>query len=288
MGSVCVLTDSSAQIPQPSFPGQELVRVLPLDVELEGEIYGEGKNRKASSLPPSADQRLRPRLIPPSVEKLRQVFIHLGQSYNEIIAVLLSSELSPVYSNALQAADSLRGVVSVQIIDSQTLSVGQGTLVRAAAEAASHGASATEIDRLVRSLIPHVYTVLCTPSLTYLHYAGYLDHAQATVSEMLGLFPIFALEEGKLTPLEKVRNHRGVLDFLLEFMEEFDHLQQIAILQSSPALSQETRTLREQAEESFPGTPFSEHTINLPLATLFGPRCMGMFLVEALHQKKAH
>jgi len=101
------------------------------------------------------------------------------------------------------------------------------------------------------------------------------------VGEMLGLFPIFAFEEGQLTPLETVRNHRQVLAFFQEFLEEFDQLQYVSFLQSAiNSNSQDGRILRDHTQDRFVHTPFSEHTINLPVATLFGPNAIGLFVVE--------
>jgi DegV family protein with EDD domain len=287
MSSICILTDSSAQFPQLAFSGRNLVRIIPFDVELNGILYEEGKDLKTSNLPATANQSLNPHLRPPAQEKLRQLFVSLGQSYNEIIAILVSSQLSNLYTCAEEAVNDVNGRVSVQLIDSQSTSVGLGLLVQTAAEAAAKGISAFEIERTVRSLIPHIYAVFCTPGLSYLYHAGYIDQAQAAIGEMLGLLPIFALEEGKLTPLEKVRTHRNALDFFQEFLDEFDTLHHIALLQSVQPNQQDSRLLREHAEDYFHQIPFSEHTINLPLATLLGPRTMGLIVVENPNEKSS-
>lgn len=287
MSSICILTDNSAQFPQLAFPGRNLVRVIPLDIEVNGTLYEEGKDMRSNTLPPSAVDGLNPRVKAPSQEKLRQLFITLGQSYNEIITILMSSQLSEVYEKTREAAEAVAGRVSIQLIDSQSTSVGLGILVQMAAEAAAKGVNAVEIERLVRSQIPHTYMVVCTPGLTYLYHAGFIDQAQATVGEMLGLLPIFAMEEGKLSPLEKVRTHRNALDFFQEFLDEFDRIHHIALLQSVQTNAQDSRLLREHADEFHPQTPFSEHTINLPLATLLGPRTSGLIVVEMQNSKPA-
>ncbi len=280
MGSVCILTDTSAQFPQLAFPGRNLVRVLGLDVVLNGVVFDEGRDIRANNLPSSANAQLNPKLRAPSADRLQNLLFSLGQSYDDVIAILMSAQLSEVYGCVNRVADELKGRVRVQMIDSQTTSVGLGILVQTAAEAAAGGMSSAEIERLIRSMIPHIYMVVCTPGLSYLSYAGYIDHAQATLGEMLNLLPIFAMEEGHLTALEKVRNHRNMLDFFQEFLDEFDSIQHIALLQSVQPNTQDSRLLREHAEDFFSGTPFSEHSINLPLATLLGPRTQGLIVVE--------
>jgi fatty acid-binding protein DegV len=97
---------------------------------------------------------------------------------------------------------------------------------------------------------------------------------------MLGLFPVYAIEEGKLTPLEKLRNQRQVITFFQEFIDEFDRLQHIALLQNIPPSQQEALFLREHAHENYPRTPFTTHPSIFALATMFGPRSLGLFVVE--------
>ena len=104
------------------------------------------------------------------------------------------------------------------------------------------GQPVAEVERMVRSQIPRTYMMLCTPGLSYLAYAGFIDPSQAFVGEMLGLLPIFTLEEGQISAVEKVRNMRGLIDFMQEFVSEFDELQHIAFIQSTPPLAHEARS----------------------------------------------
>ena len=287
MSSICIVTDSSAQFAQPSFPGRNVVKIISHDVQINGRIFPGGEDLKAQNLPPSANKELQPKLIPPSPEMFYKEFSSIGQSYDTIIGLFLSSSLSECYSNAAKAAATLHGRFNVQTIDSQTTSLGLGLLVQFAADLIAKGCSLSEIELHIRSQIPQIYGVFCTPGLTYLYSNKFIDYAQATIGEMLGLLPIFALEDGQLSPLEKVRNHRHAIEFFQEFLDEFESLQHIALLQSAPSNTQEARMLRDYAQDSFPKTPFTEHTINLPLSVLFGPRSMGLIVVEA-HGRQRH
>jgi DegV family protein with EDD domain len=280
MASICILTDSSAQFPQLGFSGRNDVRVISFSVEANGQLYEEGRDLKTTDLPPAASETFRPRLIPPSVETFQDLFVNLNQHYGEIIAILTSASLSSAFDHAHQAAKAIQGRVKVTVIDSQTTSVGLGLLVQSAAEAVARGEPAVEVERMVRSLVPLTYMMICTPAMSYLYHAGFVDQSQAFVGDMLGLMPIFTLEEGQISAVEKVRNSRSLVDFMQEFVCEFDDLQHIAFIQSTPAMSHEARLMREHAQSCFPQTPFSEHTINLPLATLIGPRSVGLVAVE--------
>ncbi len=280
MSSVCVVTDSAVQFPQLSFNSRNLLTVVPLYCQLGGELYASNDDFKPSGLPASAEDDLSPHLLAPSIEQMQAVFSDLSKSFDAILGIFSSSNLSPVFSRAQEAAEALRGGLEIQLVNSQTIAAGLGFLVEKAINTALRGVPAQEIEYEVRSLIPHVYNVMCIPGLSYLYYNGFVDRAQAVVNEMLGLYPIFAIEEGQLTPLEKLRNNRHTVNYFQEFLDEFDNLQHVALLQSVPPNQPEAQILRDHAREIFPNTPFTTHSINLPLATLFGPRSMGLFVIE--------
>jgi DegV family protein with EDD domain len=281
MPRICILTDSTAQFPAPAFPGHDLVNVIPLHILLNDQLYTDGKDIRAGSLPASARNQPYPQVLPPTPEEFHQAFLSLGKRYNEIIAILISSQLSPTLETAQAAFDLGRGPAAVHLIDSQTTAVGLGLLVQTAAEAAANGATSSHITRMVRSLIPRIYTVFCVQSLTYLYHSGHLDPAQAMVGEMLGVMPFFIIENGRLVPIQKIRNPRHLVDILHEFISEFANLRHVAIIQGVPPFEQEARNLKERINGDFPNTTFSEHAITAALATILGPRSLGVVAMES-------
>lgn len=281
MNSICILTDATAQFSQPGFPGREYVRVLPLDVRLRGKVYTENEGLRSTELPPVSAGAQAPHLLMPDPEKCVQVLQNLAAQYRDIIVITASSELHSTFATMEKAAQTVRGQATVTLIDSQTTSVGLGLLVQYAAEVIAKGVSKAEVERCTRKAVSQIYSLFSLAGLSYLSQAGFIDEGQAAIGEMLGLVPIFSLEEGKLSPIEKARNQRAVLDFFQEFLGEFDELQHIAFIQGAPPFNHETHLLREHAQIHFPRTPFSEHTINLPVATLLGPRTLGLILFEA-------
>jgi len=287
MGITCIVTDSHVQFPQPSFAGRQLVRILHHSYQLNGQTYEAGKDLKTSDLPAFPPDNTLPGILLPDPEQICRFFevIEEDRSIDRIIAIFTSAQLFPLFSKVQDALVSFSGRVQIQLIDSQSTSIGLGFLVQSAIDAIQKNYSSSEVEHLVRSLIPRIYAILSTPGLSYLHRAGFVDHSQAIVGEMLGLMPLFALEEGHLTPLEKVRNHRQVLDSFQEFLDEFENLHHIALVQNIAPNSQDGRLLREHAMDSYPKTPFTEHSINLALAALLGPQTSSLFAIESQGRK---
>jgi fatty acid-binding protein DegV len=89
------------------------------------------------------------------------------------------------------------------------------------------------------------------------------------------------LEEGKLSPTQKARNHRHLVDLLYEFISEFFTLDHIGLIQGVPPFENETRSLRERLTEGYAQTPISEHIISPELALMIGPHSLGLFLLQS-------
>ncbi len=280
MPQVCILTDSTAQFPAPAFPGHELVSVIPLRVILGQGIEADAGEVKTSQLPASIGNTSRPQLVIPSPEVFQQSFNILGSRFREIVAILSSSHLSQVVANAQKAVVDGKYGASVHVVDSQSCAVGLGLLVQAASEASLQGHSGAAISRMARSLVPHIYTAFCVQSLTYLAASGLIDPAQAVVGEMLGVMPLMVLENGRLSAIQKVRSVRHLVDLLHEFIAEFDDIRHVALLQGWPPFKQEAHNLRERINGHIPARAISEHSLGPALASLIGPRSLGVVIME--------
>lgn len=271
MEKVCILTDSTAQFTQARFPGHERVYIISFGIK-------PGAARQSNSL--LLQEAPGGRLIPPTRQVFSDYFTRLSREFDHILIITLSSFLSPMLHWTEEAAFQYTNHASIQVVDSQTTAIGLGLLVQIAAGAAVAGASPVEIEHLVRATIPRVYMLFCIPEMNYLAEAGFLSSSQAFVAEMLGLLPIFTLEEGRLAPMAKVRTQRHLLESLQEFIDEFSDPYHVALIQGIGQTHLRSRPLREYVEDSFPKTPFSVHAIGAHLATLFGPQCIGLVVME--------
>ncbi len=280
MPKIAVITDSTAQFPNPSFQGKDLVRIIPLDVEINGSIVKEGAGLKTADLPLSPSDENNTKLLIPSPAEIAEQFIVLLKKYNELLVITNSANLSSFYQNSIEAVKLIQGETTIQVVNSQTIATGLGMIVQAATEVISNGASLTEADRHVRQLIPHIYTLFCTPCLKYLYNINILEYSQAVIGEMLNLHPIFTLEEGYPQAICKVRNFRHAQDYFQEFIEEYDDLIHISLLKGIHTQGIDNRILKLFVQENFPETPFSEHRINPFLGAIFGPKTLGLIIFE--------
>jgi DegV family protein with EDD domain len=264
----------------PAYIGHELVTVLPFYVRIDNQVPRDSRDVKLAQLPASTRSHTRLNGQPPSPADFRQALVTLSQKYREIIIILLSSHLTHAVQSAQEVAATVKCPAAIHVVDSQTTSVGLGLLVQAAAEAAQNGMGGAAITQMVRGLMPHIYTIFCVQSLTYLSNSGHIDPAQAIIGEMLGISPLFILEGGRLTPIQKARSSRHLIDLLLEFVAEFEQLKHIALIQGAPPFDQEAHALRERITDDYRAASISEHSLSAALATIIGPRSLGVVVME--------
>jgi len=281
MSATCILTDSTACFTRVNYAGQEHVYLIPCFLQSGDKTISDGND--LSLLEQLSPNKLTPSIqaFAPSIESFQSMYHLLGQTYQNIIVILMSSHLSQAVNHALLAAQVPKSPAAIHIIDSQSSAVGLGFLVHSAAEAIQRGIPPAEITRMIRGLTRHVYAIFCLPDLSYLARAGQLDPAQAVVGEMLGLLPLFIMENGSLVHTYKIRSPRHMVDIMFEFIAEFEHLRHLAILQGLPFFEQESRNIRERIRQNIRSVPFSEHTLPLSLATMLGPRAIGLMAIES-------
>ncbi len=280
MARVRVVTDSTAHF-GPGVIEKLDVTVLPIRIQLGADIFADGPGLDNEMFfRQMARSPLPPRSLPPPVEVLEKVFRELNQTTDHILALFVSRSLSDVYVVARQAANRLLGRCEIAVIDSQTVSVGLGILVKAAAEAAAKGQSLDGIVRLIRGMIQRIYVVFFVETLDYLEREGRIRPAQALLGTLLGIKPFLTMDGGELIPMEKVRSRDKAVDKLFEFLSEFSDIEQIAILQSTPRPTQETKLLLERLGMIFPDLKVPIVVYGPTLASHLGLGALGVIVFE--------
>lgn len=132
-----------------------------------------------------------------------------------VLCFCVSAAISGTYNAAITARDLLPDQ-DITVVDSRTLSLGQGYMAIAAAEAVRQGATKDKAIAAAESLRErtHVYAALAT--LKYLAMSGRVGYLAAGMANLLNIKPILTVRNGKLDMLEKVRTQHKAWDRVVE------------------------------------------------------------------------
>lgn len=279
---VAIITDSTAYF-EPGEAEKLGIHVVPLSIQLGIERFLDGTEITTDEL----FRRISygapfPTSVAPNPETFEKLYAKLHPQTDQMLSIHISSHLSKTIQNAKVGAEGLLGRCTIEVVDSMTTSVGLGILVKAAAQAASEGASLDDIVRLVRGMIPHIYLVFYVETMDYLERNGRIGKAQAILGSMLNIKPILFIEDGDIIPLEKVRTSEKGIEKLFEFVAEFDNLEQTAIIQRSKHPGKDAKNLQDRLKQSFPNLNLPIIQYGPDLATRLGPDALGVVVYEGL------
>lgn len=281
MTRIHVVTDSGAVFASARTVQQYPITVIPNKINIAGKLYREGVDLTADEAMKLIATRSRPpEIVPPSVEDYAAAYGKLSQSYQAIVSIHISRELSPSWENAREAARQVSGTCNVAVIDSQTICVGQGMLVRLAGQAVVENGDFEAVVNLVRGAVERIYSVYYVESLTYLLHNRFMSESRTLLAAMLGIKPFLSIEEGRLLVTEKVRTRSQAVERLVEFLTEFDELDDAAIVQNRPHITEQTRTLQDRFSVDFPGRHFPYTLYGATLAALIGTDATGLVVLE--------
>lgn len=215
-----IVVDSTCDMPAPWFE-QYGVAVVPFNIQFGTDTYREGVDITPQEFYRriQAEQAL-PTTSQPSVGDYLETYRRLSQDGSEILSLHLSGKLSGSWQSAHLAATQLSPPVGVYVIDSQTGSVGQGLMVREAAQRAQAGEPVPEIVRHLETRRSELRVFILLKDLRYARMSGRVGVIKETLASLLNVKPILGVENGNLVPLDRVRGYRKGLERMVALAEQ--------------------------------------------------------------------
>jgi DegV family protein with EDD domain len=195
--------------------------VVPLQVVIGARSYDDGVDPEASpdqvakalkEYVPVSTSRPTPALLLEAYEQAAS----LGAE--EIVSVHVSGELSGTVESALLAAR--QSPVPVHVVDSRQVGAGTGYAALSAAQLLAEGATGQEAADAARGRAEGTVSLFFVDTLEYLRRGGRVGAAAALLGSALAVKPILHLEDGRVSPLEKVRTTSRALARLAELAVE--------------------------------------------------------------------
>lgn len=230
MPGIKVVTDSACDL-TPQLAEDRGVRMVPLTIRFGGE---ELVDREQLSTKEFWDRVTTGPLIPetaaPSPGAFQQAFSEAAdEGADGVVCVTLSSGVSATYQAARTAAEQLGGRIPVAVIDSLSLTMGEGLLVLSAIDAAERGATLEEIEAEVLRCrdCTRVYGVI--DSLEFLKRGGRIGGAAQLMGSLLSIKPVIEIRNGVVEVESRQRTRARSLQYLADKARSAGRLQRVAV-----------------------------------------------------------
>jgi DegV family protein with EDD domain len=216
MQNIAIITDTDSSIPF-DLAAYNYIYQVPITINFGEESYEAVYAINDSDTFRRIDMEGRlPTTAAPSPGRFISAFKNAFDGGTEqIICLCVSSAVSATYTAAVTACESFPHR-EITVIDSASLSMGLGYMALAAAQAASNGASVSEIVSLVTDIRDRTHLFAALSTLKYLIMGGRVSNIAGGMATMLNLKPILTIRDGKLDLLERVRTQKKAWERIIE------------------------------------------------------------------------
>lgn len=274
MAGVRIVTDSACDLPQDVVDALGIT-VIPLSIRF-------GEEELTDQVELSADEFYRrmanldvlPETSAPSPGAFEAAFRALAdEGADAVVCINISAALSATMVAAQNAATSLDGEVDVRVVDSKSITSGQGTLVTMAAEVARAGGSVDAVVGTVESNRGRIHVLGGLDTLENLKKGGRIGGAQAMLGTLLSIKPVIDISTGEVEEAGKVRTRKKQLLFLRDKLVAAGAVERLVVCDGGAPDAEEFADL---IAETHPRDQFTRATIGPVIGTHGGPRMVGL------------
>ena len=231
--TIRLVTDSACDLPQHIIDQYGIV-VVPLTIRFGDTDYvdREAFTPKEFWAKCSASPVL-PETAAPAPGQFEMAYRQLQkEGATGVLVVSLSSGVSATMQSAEIAAREIASEFPVRVVDSRSVSMGQGIIVKACAEAAEAGATLDELAAKAEALSKRVRVYGALKTWENLKKRGRIGGAKALMASALAIKPIIEVREGKVEEGGRQRTRAKALAFLVNTVKEHGNISDLAVLQA--------------------------------------------------------
>ncbi|MFA5692809.1 MAG: DegV family protein [Acholeplasmataceae bacterium] len=138
--------------------------------------------------------------------------------FDELLVVTISSKLSGTYQGAILAKDMVDGI-KIEVVDSKSVSLGEGLLVLKALDMVKEGKTLDDIVPELEKFRDKIEIYVLVDTLKYLVKNGRLSSAAGLLGTLLRIKPLLKImPDGSLQPYEKIRTTTKAQKRILELV----------------------------------------------------------------------
>ena len=246
-----VVTDSCSDITQEE--AKRLgITVIPAYLCFGDEVYRDGVDidrdefyHKLMTSP------VHPSTAAPSPGDFAKVYEEAAQETDQIVSIHVTSKHSAVYDAALVGKEiAERKGCRIEVIDSKGVTMWQGLVAIAAANAAEAGYNLQQVVNKVHETIRQLRALGLLDTLKYAVKGGRLGNTIFAIESRLNVKPLLTLRDGQVRPAGLARTRSKGIERLREFIRSASRIEDLAIVHATTP--DDAQTLAAYARSLFP------------------------------------
>ncbi len=226
MGRFVILTDSACDLPQ-ELAEKHHIDILCFKLALDGVGYTE----RVDFTPEEFAEMLRHTASVPTTSQVTQYeFFEKFEEYEragveEVLYISINANGSGTNAAAHAAAAQLKeeypdSKMRIEIVDSHSYSITYGTELCNVAEMRDAGKTLDETVAYLNDRFARLELVLTAYTLGVIRKSGRVSAAAAIAGDLLGIHPVFTLNDGVSKVIKKVRGDRHVLTAMVTHLKQ--------------------------------------------------------------------
>ena len=218
---IAISAESTIDLPKNILEEND-IHTIPFQVILGDQEYKDGDITSKEIFECVKANKILPKTSAINESDYTEYFTNLLKTYDAIIHISLSSQISCAFSNAEKASKNLK---NVYVIDSKSLSTGIALLALYAVNDAKKGISAQEVYRHTLKQVKNVQASFIIDKLDYLYKGGRCSALSLLGANILKIHPQIQLEDGVLKVHKKYRGklEKVVFDYCDGVIKEFNN-----------------------------------------------------------------
>ena len=223
--SIRIVTDSSCDLGI-EFIKENNIELMPLLVNIDGEAikddlgqtlgYKEFYNKLRNGSLPTTSQV--------NIYEFEEKFKELIQEGYEVLYIGLSSALSGTFNSANIARSNIleeNPEAKISVVDSKSVSMGVGMLIKSASNMVKEGKSLKEIEEWLEVNKERVIHAILVDDLQHLKRGGRVSASTAAVGSLLNIKPVLSVDSnGAVAAIGKVKGKKKALKYLVSIAKE--------------------------------------------------------------------
>ncbi len=274
MGGIKIVTDSASDL-APDMAERHDISVVPLTIR-----FGDTELLDRRDLTPDqfwsrcASSSVLPETAAPSPGAFQQTFEQAAaDGYDGIVCICLSSALSATFQSATAGAQAMGDAIPMRVIDSRSITMGQGLMALSAARLSAEGKGLEDVAGLVQELISRTRVYGALDTLENLKKGGRIGGASAFLGSLLSIKPIIVVRDGVVEAESRQRTRTRSLRYLVDKVQQQGTIEHLCVLS---AAAPDIEDLLSMLAEVFPREDMIQGDVGPVIGAHSGPGTVGV------------